>query len=171
HCRSTNIRCSTLSKKLPPNPPSARLRSTDRSRPLSTAGEIQMAMTHSIDGGRQLVDGGHHPTSYSPVRSGVTTCTNHRPPLARCAPSTSSTPIWKSTIGSATKPPVQTPSMIQAAPTQRRRRNLQTGAWWPSSSVRMWQQGDASHISHPVARIVAVVHRSTTSPSLGDPQI
>ncbi|KAL5978964.1 hypothetical protein ACLOJK_018859, partial [Asimina triloba] len=119
HCRSTNIRCSTLSKEPPPNPPPARLRSTDRSRPLSTAGEIQTATTHSIDGGRQLVDGGHHPTSSSSVRSGVTARTSHRPPLARLAASTSSTLIWKSAIGSATKPPFQTPSTIRAAPTQR----------------------------------------------------
>ncbi|KAL5980277.1 hypothetical protein ACLOJK_028188 [Asimina triloba] len=57
HRQSTNIRCSTHSKELPANPPPARLRSTDRSRPLSMAGEIQTATTHSIDGGRQLVDG------------------------------------------------------------------------------------------------------------------
>ncbi|KAL5979082.1 hypothetical protein ACLOJK_018979, partial [Asimina triloba] len=72
HRRSNNIRCSALSKELQPNPPPVRLRSTDRSRPLSTAGDIQTATTHSIDGGWQLIDGGHHPTSSSPVRSGVT---------------------------------------------------------------------------------------------------
>ncbi|KAL5998625.1 hypothetical protein ACLOJK_009568 [Asimina triloba] len=65
--------CSTPSKELLPNPSPARLRSTDRSRPLSTAGEIQTAMTHSIDCGRQLVDGGQQTPSSSPAKSSVTT--------------------------------------------------------------------------------------------------